>query len=133
MRAGVAWMMLAVSASAALAQEEPHGPANLNPVQTEGRRLYQQSCGVCHTRPTITAPLFGPQLSKLVVEGPREAQAKKQIAEGSPNMPGFRYNYTPSQIDAVVEFLRLLPPPAAAPSNPATEARPAVAPASNQR
>ncbi len=100
-----------------------HGPADLNPTQAEGRRLYQQSCGVCHTKPTITAPLFGPQLSKLVVEGAREAQAKKQIADGSPNMPGFKYNYTPGQIDAVVEFLKLLPAPAphpaaAAPANP---------------
>lgn len=131
MRAGVAWIMLGLSASAALAQEDAHGPATLNPVQTEGRRLYQQSCGVCHTRPTIIAPLFGPQLSKLAVEGPREAQAKKQIAEGSPNMPGFQYNYTPAQIDAVVEFLKLLPPPAVEPSKPATGT--AVAPASNQR
>ena len=133
MRAGVAWIMLSLGASAALAQEDAHGPATLNPVQTEGRRLYQQSCGVCHTRPTITAPLFGPQLSKLAVEGPREAQAKKQIAEGSPNMPGFKYNYTPPQIDAVVEFLKLLPPPAAEPPKPATGAGPAAAPASNQR
>ena len=87
------------------AQEHAHGPADLNPVQAEGRRLYQQSCGVCHTKPTITSPLFGPQLSKAVVDGDRAAAAKKQIADGSPNMPGFKYLYKPEQIDAVVEFL----------------------------
>ena len=27
--------------------------------QLEGRRLFQQSCGVCHTKPTITSPLKG--------------------------------------------------------------------------
>jgi mono/diheme cytochrome c family protein len=106
------------------AEDHAHGPADLNPVQAEGRRLYQQSCGVCHTKPTITSPLFGPQLSKAVVDGDRAAQARKQIADGSPNMPGFKYLYKPEQIDAVVEFLKLLPPPAAAPARPAGEAAP---------
>jgi mono/diheme cytochrome c family protein len=134
MRMRVAWtgIFFAVSIAGAWAQDHhggEFGPADLNPVQSEGRRLYQQSCGVCHTKPTITAPLFGPQLSKTVVEGGREAQAKKQIADGSPNMPGFKYNYTPAQIDAVVEFLKLLPPPPPAPPRPA----PAAAPAATQR
>jgi hypothetical protein len=44
-------------------------------------------------------------------------------------MPGFKYNYTPAQIDAVVEFLKLLPPPPPAPPRPA----PAAAPAATQR
>ena len=111
----------------ALAQEHGHGPADLNPTQAEGRRLYQQSCGVCHTKPTITAPLFGPQLSRAAVDGPRELQAKKQIADGSPNMPGFKYNYTPAQIDAIVEFLKLIPAAAAPAPKPAPAAVPAPA------
>jgi hypothetical protein len=108
------------------AEEQAHGPADLNPVQAEGRRLVQQSCGVCHTKPTITAPLFGPQLSKLVVEGPLEAQARTQIADGSPNMPGFKYNYSAGQIDAIVEYLKLLPPPPPAPARPAAASAPAA-------
>ena len=123
-----ACILAGVSGVARAADEHGHGPADLNPVQAEGRRLYQQSCGVCHTKPTITAPLFGPQLSKAMVEGPREAQAKKQIADGSPNMPGFKYNYTPTQIDAVVEFLKLLPVPPAPPPKPTPAAAPAPTP-----
>lgn len=102
------------------AEDNSHGPADLNPAQAEGRRLFQQSCGVCHTKPTITAPLFGPELSRTAVEGPLEAQAKSQIADGSPNMPGFKHNYTPTQIASIVEFLKLLPPPP--PSAPARAA-----------
>ncbi len=111
------------------AEESAYGPAELNPVQAEGRQLFSQSCGVCHTKPLITAPLFGPQLSKLTVEGQLEAQAKTQIANGSPNMPGFKYNYTAAQIDAVVEYLKLLPPPPPPPARPA----PAGAPAQTAR
>ena len=126
MRIVWAGALVIVGAARALAQDHhgaEHGPADLNPAQAEGRRLYQQSCGVCHTKPTITSPLFGPQLSKAVVDGARETQAKKQIAEGSPNMPGFKYMYTPTQIDAVVEFLKLIPaPPPASPRPAATPA-----------
>ena len=108
------------------AGDNSHGPSDLNPVQAEGRRLFQQSCGVCHTKPTLTAPLFGPELSKVNVEGPLEAQAKSQIAEGSPNMPGFKYNYSSTQIASIVEFLKLLPPPPpAAPARAAPTSAPA--------
>jgi mono/diheme cytochrome c family protein len=27
-----------------------------------GRRLLEQSCGVCHTRPTLVAGMYGPEL-----------------------------------------------------------------------
>jgi len=131
-------MRMALAASLVLAgilgvqaaEDNSHGPSELNPVQAEGRRLFQQSCGVCHTRPTITAPLFGPELSKAAVEGPLEAQAKSQIADGSPNMHGFKYNYTPTQIASIVEFLKLVPPPP--PAAPA-RAAPAGAPANPAR
>lgn len=123
-------LIVAGAGLARAADQHAHGPADLNPVQAEGRRLYQQSCGVCHTKPTITSPLFGPQLSKAVVDGDKAAQARKQIADGSPNMPGFKLMYKPEQIDAVVEFLKLIPvpppeqtraAPAPAPRNPASQ------------
>jgi len=54
----------------------------------------------------------------------REAQAKKQIADGSPNMPGFKYMYTATQIDSVVEYLKLVPVPPPPPPRPATAPAP---------
>ena len=73
--------------------------------QLQGRQLFQQSCGVCHTKPTITSPLFGPALSKTTF-ATGEEQARHQIADGSTNMPGFKYMYTPTQIDAIVAYLK---------------------------
>jgi mono/diheme cytochrome c family protein len=37
---------------------------------------------------------------------------RKQIAEGSPRMPGFKYHFKPAEIDALVAYLKTLPPPA---------------------
>ena len=137
MKLGWATALLMVGAiGAQAAEDQAFGPAELNPVQAEGRRLFQQSCGVCHTKPLITAALFGPQLSKSTVEGANEAQAKTQIATGSANMPGFKYNYTAAQIDAIVDYLKLLPPPAPsahAPASAAAHSAPSGAPATNAR
>ena len=124
MRVALFGVLVAAGIGSALAADEHgHGPADLNPVQAEGRRLYQQACGICHTPPTITSPVFGPRLSKAVVEGGLEAQAKNQIANGSPNMPGYKYTFTPTQIDSIVEFLKLLPIPPAAPARAAPAPR----------
>ena len=126
MRLGWAGALFIAGASCAqAADDQAFGPADLSPVQAEGRRLFSQSCGVCHTKPLITAQLFGPQLSKVNVEGALEEQAKAQIANGSPNMPGFKYNYTPAQIDAVVAYMKLLPPPPPPPARPAPASAPA--------
>ncbi len=94
----------------------------LSDQQLLGRRLYQQSCGVCHTRPTLQSPLFGPALSKATfAQG--DDQPRRQIANGSPNMPGFKYNFTGEQIDAIVAFLKTTDTP---PANP-PQAQPAAA------
>jgi mono/diheme cytochrome c family protein len=87
---------------------------SLTDQQLEGRRFVQQSCGVCHTKPTLTSPVFGPILSKATF-AMGDDQPKKQIANGSPNMPGFKYHFTPAQIDAIVAYLKTVDaPPASA-------------------
>ena len=83
---------------------------NLTDQQLEGRRFVQQSCGLCHTKPTLTSPVFGPILSKATF-AMGDDQPRKQIAEGSPNMPGFKYLFEPAEIDAIVDFLKTVNPP----------------------
>ena len=118
-RFGIVGAALFCATSSVLAQ------AGLTPQQLEGRQLYQQSCGVCHTKPLITSPLFGPALSKATFAKGDE-QPKSQIANGSPNMPGFKHNFTPPQIDAIVAYVKTLEPPPAEPAKPA--AAPAATP-----
>jgi len=80
-----------------------------------GQRLFEQSCGVCHTRPTLVSRLYGPALSKETGDG-REDVVRDFIANGSVRMPGLKYTYDPNQIAAIAAYLKTMPVPAAAPA-----------------
>jgi mono/diheme cytochrome c family protein len=79
---------------------------------TLGRRLFQQNCSVCHTQPTLTNPMYGPVLYRDIVSG-NEDVMRNYIARGSAKMPGFRYGLKPSEIDAIMQYLKTVPKPAA--------------------
>jgi mono/diheme cytochrome c family protein len=95
----------------------------LNDTQKLGQRLFEQSCGICHTRPTLVSGLYGPALSKEAAGG-RQDVVRDVISNGTPRMPGFKYTYDADQIAAIAAYLQLMPVPAAAP----TPARPQAPP-----
>jgi mono/diheme cytochrome c family protein len=78
---------------------------------TSGRRLFQQHCGVCHTQPTLTNPMYAPSLYRDIVNG-REDAVRDYIGKGSSKMPGFGYGLKASEINAIVEYLKTVPKPA---------------------
>ena len=102
--------MLAVWPHAALAQQGA-GNAPLNDKQLLGMRLFNQSCRVCHTKPQLTSPLYGPALSHQSLGG-QEGVMREVISNGTPRMPGFRHHFEPPQIDAIVAYLKTIPAPA---------------------
>lgn len=80
-----------------------------------GERLVNQSCVVCHFAPQITSGSYAPALSKDTLGG--NVQIMHQfIADGSPRMPGFKYQFKPDQIDAIVAYIKTIPLAAAAPT-----------------
>jgi len=96
---------LAVSPDFAGAQ-----PANtLNDQQLLGMRLFNQSCRVCHTKPQFNSPLYGPALSRASAGG-QDATMRGIISNGTPRMPGFKHQFQPAQIDAIVAYLKTVPP-----------------------
>jgi mono/diheme cytochrome c family protein len=99
----------------AFAQQAPD-PASLNETERLGQKLFYQSCGVCHTKPQITSAQFGPVLSKASAGGSAETM-RTTIENGTPRMPGFRYQFDTSQIAAIVTYLRTLPEPPASSKN----------------
>lgn len=111
MRRGVVvWgAIFMVASGAAWAQSD--ATPTLTPTQQTGQRLFQQDCGVCHMHAIITSKLYGPALSKALVDG-NEAAIANFIAQGSDRMPGFRFYYRPEQIDAIVAYLKTVPAPA---------------------
>ena len=100
----MALMVLAVMPPELFSAEE-----HLNEQQKLGRRLFEQSCGVCHTRPTLVSGMYGPELSKLNLGG-QEELLRQFISNGTPRMPGFKYTYTPEQIAAIAAYIKTLSP-----------------------
>jgi mono/diheme cytochrome c family protein len=83
--------------------------------QTTGRQVFAQSCGVCHLPPVMNARTYGPPLSKETAGGNGEI-IRAIITEGGPRMPAFKHYLEPSQMDAIISYLSIVPP--AAPANP---------------
>lgn len=102
-RLWILWLM--IIAPQCLFAAENH----LNPQQQLGRRLFEQSCGVCHTRPTLVSGMYGPELSKLNLGG-QEDLLRLFISNGTERMPGFKYTYNPEQIAAIAAYIKTLPP-----------------------
>lgn len=86
--------------------------------QKLGLRLFNQSCRVCHTKPTLLSPQYGPVLSMNTLGG-NAAILRQVISNGTPRMPGFKYDFEPAQIDAIVAYIRTIPAPTEAAAAPA--------------
>jgi mono/diheme cytochrome c family protein len=106
---GVAIAAVVLSAAASASAQQPA----LNDTQKLGQTLFVQSCGVCHLKPLLGAPQFGPALSRDSASG-NEDGMRQIIANGSPRMPGFKYTFTEPQIAAIAAYLKTVPPQAAA-------------------
>ena len=82
---------------------------HLNAQQQLGWRLFEQSCGVCHTRPTLVSGMYGPEISKVTMGG-REDLMRLIISDGTARMPGFKYTYNSEQIAAIAAYIKTMPP-----------------------
>ena len=92
--------------------------SSLTETQKSGQRTFVQRCSVCHTPPLTSDKTYGPYLSKERVED-REDTIRNTIREGRKGlMPGFRYGLSDSEIDAIIDFLKTVPPPSPKPTNP---------------
>jgi len=79
-----------------------------------GMRLFNQSCRVCHTKPQLVSPQYGPVLSTNTLGGKADAM-REVISNGTPRMPGFKYHFKSAEIDAIVAYIKAIPAPSDAP------------------
>jgi len=100
-------LFTALGSAASAQQGAAPGP------QAEGKRLFTQSCMVCHSKPQITAALYGPALNRQSLGGQDDVM-REVIGNGTPRMPGFKYQFTPEQIASIVQYLKTVPAEAAA-------------------
>jgi mono/diheme cytochrome c family protein len=82
----------------------------LTSVQKLGQRVFQQRCAICHAPARPGFQMYGPALYKDLVSGSEDA-IKEMIRSGSSKMPGFKLGLQPSEIDAIVEYLKTVPKP----------------------
>lgn len=78
--------------------------------QKLGQRVFQQRCAICHAPARPGFQMYGPALYKDLVNGNEDA-IKEMIRSGSGKMPGFKLGLQPSEIDAIVEYLKTVPKP----------------------
>jgi mono/diheme cytochrome c family protein len=131
MRKGVVFLLFLVGSAVGAAAQQAAAPApqnltvpfasrgaigSLNDQQTLGLRLFNQSCQVCHTQATLNSALWGPALSQDTLAGDDKAIHDK-IANGSDLMPGWKYKYSSTEIDALVAYVKTMPK-VAAPARP---------------
>jgi mono/diheme cytochrome c family protein len=112
-------MFVAAPSSGALAQAALQGApdsapdtapdASFTDAQREGLRLFSQSCGVCHTLVQQRTRQYGPVLSRDTLGGDEDL-IREYIGNGTPRMPGFRYYFEPAQINAIVAYIKTIPP-----------------------
>ena len=105
-----AWLVVAVLTILphAAAAQQTAASTNLTDTQRLGMRLFNQSCRVCHTKPQLASPLYGPALSRDSLGGQDDVM-RQVISNGTPRMPGFKHHFEPAQIDAIVAYLKTVP------------------------
>lgn len=107
----VAVLLQGAMAGRAMAQPFP-SEDSLNSTQKLGRNLFTQHCVVCHVHTQITrGGHFGPDLSGKSLGGQEDVMIEV-VSNGTPNMPGFKYQFEPAQIRAIVAYVKSLPAPA---------------------
>ncbi len=111
MKRMVSVFLLLVAAAYTQSAAGQQAADNLNEQQRLGRQVVAQACGVCHLPPAKGARTYGPALSKGAGGGD-ENVVREYIVNGTPRMPSFKYFLQPSEIDAVVAYLKTVPVPA---------------------
>jgi cytochrome c551 len=70
-----------------------------------GEDLYRQNCATCHA--TDGGGGLGPSLKGIADRMPRE-EHKRIVLEGKGQMPAWKENLSPEEVDAVVDYERTL-------------------------
>ena len=99
MRRSLVWLLAVMLPQIAGAQ---------TPIEA-GHQLFTQNCSVCHLKPQLVSPRYGPELSRQTVTG-REDAIHGFIALGTARMPGFQYDLKPEQIDLIIGYLATVEP-----------------------
>ncbi len=109
LRWGLAFLLGIFPLAVCAQQAKTENP--LNDTQKLGQRIFEQRCGICHAPARGGFVMYGPYLYKDLINGNEDA-IKEMIRTGTSKMPGFKLGLQPTEIDAIVEYLKTVPKPA---------------------
>ncbi len=101
------WLISFAVAALPLAAQQTPPSSSLTPTERVGERLFLQRCSLCHLGSAPTYKPYGPALDGLV-DSKGADEVRTVIADGSPGMPAWRYSLKPSDIDAIIAYMRKL-------------------------
>ena len=91
-------------------QPPKNGANKTDETVKRGEILFQERCPLCHfgRRGQQSGRYTGPNLKGVLKDAKpeREADVRRTIREGTPNMPGYEYTLKPAQIDDLIAFLK---------------------------
>ena len=102
------WSLLPVPVST-----QSPAPAAGTSAAVRGEAWFYQRCSLCHMGRIVKDDRYQPMAPSLdgVLKNAapdREKVVRQFIQQGSPRMPGFRYNFTPAEFEELMAYLKTL-------------------------
>jgi mono/diheme cytochrome c family protein len=102
------WSVLSVPVST-----QSPAPAAAMSAAVRGEAWFYQRCSLCHMGRIVKDDTFEPMAPRLdgVLKSAtpeREKAVRQFIQQGSLRMPGFRYNFPPSEFEELMAYLKTL-------------------------
>ena len=117
-RAMLAALLLALTQVAPSDTVSAQGAAPAPSLKRSNAKAGCSRCNIARSAtraPTCIPPRRSGRSCRATARGGRDDVLRQVIADGTPNMPGFKHQFEPTQIDAIVAYLKTVPPQAAKP------------------
>jgi mono/diheme cytochrome c family protein len=79
---------------------------SLSETEKAGRRMFVDRCSVCHLGVPPKNETYGPFLNRALIAAVGEDEVRKKIMDGSQKMPGWKYVFTPADVDKIIAYLK---------------------------
>jgi mono/diheme cytochrome c family protein len=94
-------------------QSSPPRAASESDSVKRGEAWFYQRCSLCHMGRIVKDDMYesmAPSLEGILKNAPsdREKLVRETIQQGMRRMPGFRYNFTPTEFEELIAYLKTL-------------------------
>jgi len=94
-------------------QSSPPRATSESDAVKRGEAWFYQRCSLCHMGRIVkddTYESMAPSLEGILKDAPsdREQLVRETIQQGMRRMPGFRYNFTPTEFEELIAYLKTL-------------------------